>query len=220
MNARLASGPFPFASSYDAGVVVQAWAAAEVRFVGTDAGEDCAGEDQDLSSQPLGYDRPYSGRAAAGALPPLQAVNADAHEQARDEHHRLCQQLLDRLAAAGLAAGEHLRAFRVDIAWRDAAGRQFIAEVKSRTGGDGVGPLRLGLGQILEYRQRLRSEGIAARAILLVSDVDDPLWYDVCGGVDVLLVTAGREDDWERLFGQRTDPGVPAMRDRHAAAAL
>jgi hypothetical protein len=57
----------------------------------------------------------------------------------------------------------------VDVAWRDADGRQYIAEVKSVVGANDVDQLRLGLGQVLEYRHRLDALGLSVTAVMLVS---------------------------------------------------
>ena len=43
----------------------------------------------------------------------------------------------------------------------------------------------------------LASAGVTARAILLVTRVADPPWYDVCASVDVRLLAADDEPAWQ-----------------------
>lgn len=173
MNVRLAAGSFPHAPNYDPAIAAEAWAAAEVVFgdEGPFAALDESSELADFeaeSPEQLGYDRPY------------------------DEHDALCRRLIERLAEVGLAAGHGLAGVPVDVAWLDGDGRQRIAVVKNGT----VDQLRLGLGQAVEYRERLAAVGVKAASVLLVSSVPDPAWPDICASVDVLLLAGDDLTGW------------------------
>ncbi|SHN25128.1 hypothetical protein [Cryptosporangium aurantiacum] len=174
----VADGRFPHRKNYEPAAVAEAWAIHEA-----------AGQGR------RGFDRPYRGKPADGVYPELIPVGAAARAAAIGEHDALCRQLRDHLAAAGIAAGE-LVAVPADLAWRDRAGGQVIAEVKSCLAGADADRLRLGLGQVLDYRQRLAARGVAAKAVLLVSRVRDPAWFDICAGVGVTLLAGDDEKAW------------------------
>jgi hypothetical protein len=65
-----------------------------------------------------------------------------------------------------------------------------IAEVKSTFGPTEADRLRLGLG--LGYRHRYPR----VDALLVVTDVDDPVWFDICAAAGVRLLAANRTDEW------------------------
>jgi hypothetical protein len=123
-----------------------------------------------------GFDRPYAGGDA------------------------LCQRLVDQLGRAGITAGQGLAGIPADLAWRDRGGRQCIAHVVGTTA---AYPLRLGLGQVIEYRARLAPLGVSAHAILLVPTITDPAWRDIAGSVDVLLLAADDPAGWSVLTAAR-----------------
>lgn len=72
-----------------------------------------------------------------------------------------------------------------------------IAEIKSCLGVADTVQLRLGLGQILQYRHRLAQRGTDAEAVLLVSRVLDPSWYEICATAGVTLLGGDDEAAWE-----------------------
>ncbi len=191
MCARLVlEGHALHARNYDAGTAAEAWAAAEVFLDGVPIDGPGGGTP--------GFDRPYQGRPREGVYPGVMSVGPQAREAAVAEHHALCTRLIEHLRGAGIAAGE-LRAVPVDLAWRDGRGVQMIAEVKSCLGIDDTAQVRLGLGQVLEYRQRV---GAGAEAVLLVGRVPDPLWYAVCAGVGVRLLSGDDEGAWEAALAR------------------
>ncbi len=193
MNVRLmAAGGFTWQSAYRPDLVAEAWASAELLL---DAPEP--------SAPPRGpaFHRPYTGRPAVGVFPLQQATNPAAHERAEAEHHDLTVRLLDYLTETDLSAG--LRDdVPVDLAWDDHEGELTIAEIKSCFGND-VSQLRAGLGQLVEYRQRLVDLGEDASCVLLVSHVEDDAWYAICDSVNVTLIAADVPDDWTALLPLR-----------------
>ncbi|WP_250000247.1 hypothetical protein [Actinoplanes sp. M2I2] len=142
-----------------------------------------------------GFDRRYRGKPAEGIYPETQATSPHAREAAVREHDRVCRQLIAYLGRHGIRAGELVDP-PVDVAWRNAAGLQMIAEVKSCVEGNDSTQLRLGLGQILEYRHRLLPARGAAGAILLTSRVTDPIWFEICRAAGVNLLAADDEPSW------------------------
>ncbi|MEU4591764.1 hypothetical protein [Micromonospora aurantiaca (nom. illeg.)] len=187
LSCWVAAGPYSFEGRYRPEVVARAWQASQLL--------DGDGLDA-LTGGGDGFDRPYTGVTTAGDLPAQRSFDADAYRAGVDEHDRLCRALIAHLSRSDLTAGAGLAGVNVDVAWRDADGRRFIAEVKSVVGGNEVEQLRLGLGQVLEYRHRLAARGVAVAAVLLVSRCTDPVWPAVCAGSGVLLLTGEDEPAW------------------------
>ncbi len=74
-----------------------------------------------------------------------------------------------------------------DIAWSDDVGI-VVAEVKSLHAANVVHQLRVGIGQVLQYRETLRRlRGAPVKAVLAVEfDPGEP-WHDVCNRADIVL---------------------------------
>ena len=171
----LVKGGFTWKAAYRPELVAYAWAAAESFEAGW-------AHDADVPA----FHRPYAGRAAEAIFPKQQPTNAEAHERAVAEHHELTERLRRFLSEAGFEGGLR-NDVPVDLAWRGPSGDVVIAEIKSCFGDGDTEQLRLGLGQLLEYRERLVGLGVFAEAVLLVSRVKDDIWYDICTSVDVCL---------------------------------
>jgi hypothetical protein len=80
-----------------------------------------------------------------------------------------------------------------DLAW-EAKGTVFVAEVKSITDENEEEQLRLGLGQVLRYRHRLRGLGHEHVVAVLVPErtPHDRSWIDLCHELGVILL--GRDE--------------------------
>ena len=75
-----------------------------------------------------------------------------------------------------------------DLLWLS-GGEAWVAEVKSLTMTNEERQLRLGLGHVLIYRQRLRQSHNSVKAVLLVEWKPlDPNWHALCDSLDVLLL--------------------------------
>ncbi|MER7441272.1 hypothetical protein [Micromonospora avicenniae] len=188
LSCWVAAGPYSFEGRYRPEVVGRAWRASELlqeAAVSPDAGAD-----------DKGFDRQYAGAAATADLPAQRSFDADAYRAGVREHDRLCRLLIEQLARSNVRAGAGLAGVDVDLAWRDREGRQFVAEVKSIGGGNEADQLRLGLGQVLEYRHRLAAAGTQVIAVLLVSACTTPAWREVCGENGVLLLSGESEEMW------------------------
>jgi len=81
-----------------------------------------------------------------------------------------------------------------DIAW-EKDGTLYVGEVKSLTSRNEERQLRLGLGQVLRYRQAVGASGRAAVAVLATErKPSDPSWLALCRSLDVRLVWPGAWD--------------------------
>ena len=76
-----------------------------------------------------------------------------------------------------------------DLAWQK-NGTVFVAEVKSITAENEEHQLRLGLGQVLRYRQRLSALGHDRVVAVLVPERQprDPSWRELCQDLGVVLL--------------------------------
>jgi hypothetical protein len=83
-----------------------------------------------------------------------------------------------------------------DLAWQK-NGTVFVAEVKSTTAGNEENQLRVGLGQVLRYRQHLSALGHDRVVAVLVPErpPHDPSWRVLCQDLGVVLLC---RNDFER----------------------
>jgi len=104
-------------------------------------------------------------------------------------HRRTQRCLAEALTRAGLQPCSPARygGPQYDLAWQTAEA-VFVAEVKSLPQVHEEQQLRLGLGQVLRYRQQLVSRGKRTVAVLMVEhEPADPTWTDVCASAGVRL---------------------------------
>ncbi|MFI7080329.1 hypothetical protein ACIBO1_23795 [Micromonospora sp. NPDC049903] len=168
----------------------KAWQAGEVLcavWAAVHAGSPATGQ---------GFDRPYAAPTAPELMPKQRSYDGGAYLAGLREHDRLCQLLIMHLRESGLPSGAGLHGIPVDLAWRDGQGRQFIAEVKSVINGNESEQLRVGLGQVLEYRHRLALLDVQVTAVLLVSRYGDEAWLGACADNDVVLLADGDLPGW------------------------
>jgi hypothetical protein len=87
-----------------------------------------------------------------------------------------------------------------DLAWQ-AGGTVFVAEVKSITNDNEEEQLRLGLGQVLRYRQQLIKAGHQHVTAVLVPEREprDQSWADLCRELQVVLLPGGQLSNAPRL---------------------
>ena len=86
-----------------------------------------------------------------------------------------------------------------DLAWRTTTG-WCVSEVKSLSSSNEEKQLRLGLGQVLRYRDTMtRQQSLPVEAVLMVErKPTDSTWLDLCEGLGVILLWPDRLDD---IFG-------------------
>ncbi len=115
-------------------------------------------------------------------------VDPDAIDRGLIAHYNTVETLAAWVGAKGWqpllpAPGEP----RYDLAWLSADVIN-VAEVKSTTDENREMQLRLGLGQVLRYRQSLSNRGRKVKAWLVAeSVVADPSWSTTCSDVGVRL---------------------------------
>lgn len=111
-------------------------------------------------------------------------------------HARTQNELADRIEEAGLtplSPGDADPDF--DLAW-EVPGGCVVVEVKSLTGTNQDRQLRLGLGQVLDYRHQLLASRRYVTAVLAVeSEPSDNRWIEVCAENGVTLT-------WPARFGE------------------
>jgi hypothetical protein len=99
-------------------------------------------------------------------------------------------ELASVLSNAGIDSSRGLRPGPdFDLAWQK-DGTVFVAEVKSITAQNEEHQLRLGLGQVLRYRQRLSALGHDRVVAVLVPECQprDPSWRELCQELGVVLL--------------------------------
>lgn len=164
--------------------------------------------DQLIVTQPIGEMRPAVERAIREEGPgDVWLYDPSERDRSTQFHRSLENWLIVTLRDAGVEpldpAGEPF----FDLAW-SIEGMLFVCEVKSSANSE-VHQLRLGLGQILQYRHLLRSRhGDAITACILVEDEPlDTRWLKVCSDQDVLLFWPARWDDVsDRLLHRHMRP--------------
>jgi hypothetical protein len=217
LNTRLSAGGCPSSRHHRPDLAGDAWRLAEPRLVAWSSPGPPSGDAVDVTAQlpsprtaapgsGRSWDLPYRDLAVETARPDTMVFDPDAVRAGLVEHNRLCRMLHDHLAASGLVAGQHLYRVPVDMAWRDHQNRQYIAEIKSCLADDADAQFRLGLGQILEYRHRLRHAGHDLQAVLALTRTCD-LWANICADLDVILLTADDPDNWTRRLHATSAPG-------------
>lgn len=131
--------------------------------------------------------RPLPGRGPVN--PPLELrIDLDALEKGTQRHEATRTALADFIAANGGEPREPGKAAQFDLGWRDRDGTIWIAEVKSLARTSEAQQLRLGLGQVLDYRQAIATPEIPIRAALVIEqEPSDLRWVEVCAAVGVVL---------------------------------
>ena len=117
-------------------------------------------------------------------------VNPALVERGLKGHADTQNELAQALRQAGIQPRSRL-AYEpnFDLAW-EAKGTVFVAEIKSITDDNEEEQLRLGLGQVLRYRHRLRKLGHERVVAVLVPERPprDPSWSGLCHELGVVLL--------------------------------
>ena len=102
------------------------------------------------------------------AVPRPRQVDGDTLENATQEHRKTQNDLATWARTKGCQPVRPDGNPRFDVGWRNSE-YFLVAEVKSLGMGNERGQVRLGLGQVLDYRKQLRDKGVNAIAVLVVS---------------------------------------------------
>ena len=115
-------------------------------------------------------------------------IDLDALEKGTQRHEATRKALADFVAANGGEPREPGKGAQFDLGWRDQHGTMWIAEVKSLARTTETQQLRLGLGQLLDYRQAITTPDAPLRAALVIEqEPSDLRWVEVCSAVGVVL---------------------------------
>lgn len=164
--------------------------------------------DQLIVTQPIGEMRPAVERTISEERAgDVWLYDPSERDRSTQVHRSLENWLIAQLRDAGFEPLDPAGEPYFDLAWL-IEGRLFVCEVKSSANSE-VHQLRLGLGQILQYRHMLRTrlgDSITV-CILIESKPADARWIDVCADQDVLLFWPSLWDDVaDQLLARRKQP--------------
>jgi hypothetical protein len=133
----------------------------------------------------------YAGEVASPKVP----VSPDIEKQVWDAAHHAHYATQDAATRFAEQSGyepihpEILKNRRIDTGWVTPDGTAWVCEAKSLQTSE-AGKLRLGLGQVLDYRTRALSDFDSVRAVLAVerAPTDADHWLEVCASAGVILV--------------------------------
>jgi hypothetical protein len=134
---------------------------------------------------------PSAGSRAVRHSPEPFSVDPEVVERGLRGHADTQNELAAALRNAGIEPRSCLPTEPpFDLAWQQ-NGTVFVAEVKSVNDGNEEGQLRLGLGQVLRYRQRLLALGHERVVAVPVPERQprDTTWRELCHGLGVALLS-------------------------------
>ena len=135
---------------------------------------------------------PQEGPIHAAYTDPIPA-NTELIDRGNSAHRELEERIEKLCRDAKLDPKKERALADIDIGWVD-GDALYIVEVKSLTEENEVRQLRLGLGQVLDYRSALTGKGnwTTVHAILAVEqEPSDLRWKELCATVGVQLVWPG-----------------------------
>ena len=134
---------------------------------------------------------PYRDADEAVTVAPAEVKpdNPDTSQRGRRAHNRTQNLLAQAIETIGLLPRSPSPAEPdFDLAWQD-GDTVWVAEVKSTTAKNEEQQMRLAIGQVIRYRQRLATDGRDVRAMIAVENVPfDESWIDLCGREGIALV--------------------------------
>lgn len=137
----------------------------------------------------LGADyRPGDEEVQTAAPEPFD-VDPDERDRGTQAHHETQNALAAIVRDRGLLPRSPKGEPNFDIAWQGEDGRLIVVEVKSITPRNAEKQMRLGLGQLLRYRNLLGADGSDVVAVLALSaEPRDRRWIDLCDELEVGLI--------------------------------
>lgn len=118
---------------------------------------------------------------------PVWEYDPAERDRATLEHRLLENWLISRIREEGLYPLDPVRGPQFDLAWM-LGDTMAICEVKTISGNE-VKQLRLGLGQVLHYREQvaLEAPGGVTAALLVGSAPQDEIWHNLCQQLGIVL---------------------------------
>lgn len=138
---------------------------------------------------PVGTDyKPANESVASAASEPFE-VDPNERDRATRAHAVAQNALAEAVEGRGCTPLSPSGEPNFDLAWEEPDGTLVVAEVKSVTAKNVERQLRLGLGQVLRYRNLLEASGKTVRALLVLSDEPaDERWTELCQTLEVGLI--------------------------------
>ncbi|MDA8183586.1 MAG: hypothetical protein M0035_04045 [Actinomycetota bacterium] len=121
-----------------------------------------------------------------------RSIDIDHWDAATEAHEKTLEQLRDFLHANGITPRNPFpRGPKFDAGWTYRR-RKYIAEVKSLRGAQQDQQIRLGVGQILDYFERLRARGAALQPVLVLEQRprEPDHWLRLCNAHSIRLTWA------------------------------
>lgn len=116
-------------------------------------------------------------------------IDPDQRDKGTRAHHETQNALAAIIRARGLVPRSPDGEPSFDIAWQEPDGRLVVTEVKSVTDGNNEKQLRLGLGQVLRYRNLMAASDADVAALLALSGPPlDLRWVELCDELGVGLI--------------------------------
>nr|WP_275464977.1 EVE domain-containing protein [Streptomyces noursei] len=149
------------------------------------------------AAAPVGSDYRVADESVEPAAGQPSTPDSDLTGRNLRAHRRLQNDLAAAAAARGLAVlSPSATDPDFDLAWRGLHEELAVCEVKSLTRVNETRQLRAGIGQLLDYHDRLRGRAARVRAVLWVErEPTEARWLDLCERVGIELGWPGREDD-------------------------
>lgn len=135
-------------------------------------------------------------RSTRGSTRGASALTRDLAklDKALRVHGDLEEKLADAALRRGLEPLSPVGTPQFDVAWREPSGALTVVEVKSLPEGGATQQIRLGIGQLIEYRSRLANEVV--RAVLAVEHrPSSSHLLTSCESVGIIIVWPGRRLD-------------------------
>jgi hypothetical protein len=137
----------------------------------------------------FGIDYQPGDEAVQSAAPEPFDIDPDQRDRGTRAHHETQNELAEIARARGLLPRSPSGEPNFDLAWQEQEGRLVVIEVKSITPQNAEKQMRLGLGQLLRYRNLLSADGSDVAAVLALSaEPIDLRWVDLCGELNVGLI--------------------------------
>jgi hypothetical protein len=150
-----------------------------------------------------------AGRAKGTPVPRTLLFDSDKIDRGSDAHRVTQDKLACHLSAHGITPMSPTTGgpAECDISWQ-LDGVTIIGEVKSITDANETQQIRLGLGQLIDYRVGLRPRSGAVELVLILERQPARLehWRSVCDSVGVHLTYP---PDWSELPGLNKVPASP-----------
>jgi hypothetical protein len=137
----------------------------------------------------FGVDYRAGDEEAESSAPDPFDVDPDQRDRGTRAHHQTQNALAQILRDRGLTPRSPDGEPSFDIGWEEPDGRLVVVEVKSVIDSNAERQMRLGLGQVLRYRNVLASdEGDVAAVLALSAPPRDPRWIELCDELGIGLI--------------------------------